>query len=208
MVTDRHGHRRPLVETVRAVLDGGARWIWFRDRDLSRLERRELARRLAAIVNEAGGVLTIGGDHDLAAAIGVGSVHLGGGSGRAAITEARCSLAAAGLIGASAHTLREVEDAAAGGADYVTLSPIFVTASKPGYGPNLGLPALTEATRVGLPVIALGGIDAENAAACHVAGAAGMAVMGRLMRADDPAAATDALLAAWAGRTSVVRRSP
>lgn len=198
VVTDRHGHPRPLVETVRAVLAGGARWIWFRDRDLARPERRALAGRLATLVRDAGGVLSIGADPDLAAEVGAGGVHLGGGSGRAAIVEARRGLGATALVGVSAHASRGVEEAAAGGADYVTLSPVFPTPSKPGYGPALGPDAVAEAARTGLPVIALGGIEAGTAAACREAGAAGIAVMGGLMRAADPAAAARALLTAWA----------
>ncbi len=80
----------------------------------------------------------------------------------------------------------------------MTLSPIFATASKPGYGPALGLGALAAAGRIGLPVIALGGIGVATAAACRREGATGMAVMGGLMRATDPAAHTRDLLRAWA----------
>ncbi len=86
---------------------------------------------------------------------------------------------------------------AAAGADYVTLSPIFLTGSKPGYGPALGPAALARiARRVGLPVLALGGVGPENARACLSAGAAGVAVMGGVMRAADPGAAVRELLAA------------
>ena len=194
-VTDRHGPRS-LAETVAAVLDGGGRWIWFRDKDLPLPKRRELAAQIADSVRAAGGVLTVGGDADLAADLGAG-LHLGGGTDRSAIAIARQRVGAA-LVGISAHTLRDVAEAAEGGADYVTLSPIFATASKPGYGPALGLGAIAEAARIGIPVVALGGIDTVTAAGCRRHGAAGLAVMGGLMRAADPAAETRALLNAWA----------
>ncbi|TXM71045.1 thiamine phosphate synthase [Methylobacterium sp. WL120] len=197
-VTDRHGPR-PLVEAVAAVLHGGGRWVWFRDKDLPPSERRELAARIAERVGQAGGVLTVGGDADLAADLGAG-LHLGGGTDRSAIAAARQRVGAA-LVGISAHTLRDVAEAAEGGADYVTLSPIFATASKPGYGPALGIGAIAKAVRIGIPVIALGGIDIITAAECRRHGAAGMAVMGGLMRAADPAAETRALLSAWATRS-------
>ena len=77
--------------------------------------------------------------------------------------------------------------AAAAGADYVTLSPIYLTDSKPGYGPALGIEALRAAAGHGIPVLALGGITVATAAACVAAGADGVAVMGEVMRADDPA---------------------
>jgi thiamine-phosphate pyrophosphorylase len=85
----------------------------------------------------------------------------------------------------------------ASGADYATLSPVFPTASKPGYGPAIGLDGLAEAAaRAPGPVIALGGILAENAPRCLAAGACGVAVMGEVMRAGDPQAVVEAILAA------------
>ena len=197
-VTDRHGPR-PLIETVAAVLDGGGRWVWFRDKDLHPPERRDLAARIAERVRASGGVLTVGGDADLAADLGAG-LHLGGGTDLSVIAAARQRVGAA-LVGVSAHTLRDVAAAAEGGADYVTLSPVFATASKPGYGPALGLGAIAEAARIGILVVALGGIDTVTAAGCRRYGAAGLAVMGGLMRAADPAAETRALLSAWATRS-------
>jgi thiamine-phosphate pyrophosphorylase len=73
----------------------------------------------------------------------------------------------------------DLQRAAAEGCDYATLSPIFASASKPGYGPPLGVHALGGAP---LPVYALGGVDETNAAACIAGGAAGVAVMGAAMR--------------------------
>ena len=103
------------------------------------------------------------------------------------------------MIGVSAHSLAEARAAAADGADYVTLSPIFATESKPRYGPALGLETLASVSdSVALPVIALAGIGPDNAAACLDAGAAGVAVMGAAMRADDPKQLVSDLLAAIA----------
>ena len=77
----------------------------------------------------------------------------------------------------------------------MTLSPIHQRASKPGYGPPLGTDAITRAARIGVPVLALGGITAENAGAAMAAGAAGVAVMGDVMRAEKPADVVRAMLA-------------
>jgi thiamine-phosphate pyrophosphorylase len=79
----------------------------------------------------------------------------------------------------------------------VTLSPIYATASKPGYGPALGPAAIAASRSAGLPVVALGGIGSGAVAACREAGAAGIAIMGGLMRAGDPAGAARAHLTAW-----------
>ena len=95
--------------------------------------------------------------------------------------------------------MREVKDAADAGADYVTMSPIFPTQSKPGYGPALGLDGLRESAEAAtVPVIALAGVDAGNAGDCLRAGSAGVAVMGEVMRGNDPGATVSALLDALA----------
>ncbi|MCJ2141646.1 thiamine phosphate synthase [Methylobacterium sp. E-066] len=197
-VTDRHGQSRPLADRVQAVLDGSARWVWFRDRDLEPEARRQLGTDVAARTRAAGAFLTVGGDVALARALGADGVHLGGGSGPAAIAAARNAVGPGALIGVSAHAPAEVEAAARAGADYVTLSPIYLTASKPGYGPALGPEGIAAARRTGLPVVALGGITVDRIPACRDAGAAGVAVMGGLMRAADPAVVARAFLAAWA----------
>ena len=95
------------------------------------------------------------------------------------------------MIGRSCHRAAELRDAATEGCTYATLSPIFPSASKPGYGPGLGPAALQDAA---LPVLALGGVTASNAGDCLAAGAAGVAVMGEIMRAEDPAQVVAALL--------------
>ncbi|WP_433208855.1 thiamine phosphate synthase [Dactylosporangium sp. CS-047395] len=95
------------------------------------------------------------------------------------------------------HNLEELF-AAADGPRYVTLSPIFATRSKPGYGPPLGLAALGRMAVVApVPVYALGGVDTPaRARDCLDEGAAGVAVMGAVMRADDPARLVKELLTA------------
>ncbi|MEH3117551.1 MAG: thiamine phosphate synthase [Methylorubrum populi] len=198
VVTDRHGAARPLAETVRAAVAGGARFVWLRDRDLDREARRDLARTLADLLRPVGGTLVVGGAAELAVEAGAQGVHLPGSAGLDGIRAARSRLGA-GLVGVSAHSPAEVAAAAEAGADYVTLSPIFPTASKPGYGPALGLAALRTACASRLPVFALGGIDADNARACREAGAAGVAVMGGVMRAPDPGGESARILAALSG---------
>lgn len=185
IVTDRHGAGRPLPELIGELLDAGARWIWLRDKDLPEGDRRALAFDLAARVARHGGRLTVGADVALAAACGAG-VQLGAGDD---VGAARRSLGAAGLIGVSAHSPAEVRAARDAGADYATLSPVFASPSKPGYGPALGLETLRGAAALRLPVLALGGVTAAAAPSCLAAGAAGVAVMGEVMRGGGRAAA-------------------
>jgi thiamine-phosphate pyrophosphorylase len=195
VITDRHQARRSLEEVVAEILSAGARWIWFRDRDLEIAERRRLALRLSKLVQGAGGCLSIGGDVELAAEIGANAVHV---RDIATVTQARRLLGPIALVGLSAHALADVEDAHAAGADYVTLSPIYQSASKPGYGPPLGLGAIGRAAQTGIPIVALGGITANTANTAMNAGAAGVAVMGSVMASDRPAAVVHEILQATA----------
>ncbi len=182
VITDRHQARHSLETIATALGRGGGRWLLLRDKDLPAKERRDLAARLADIAAAEGFALSVSADIDLAAATAVAGVHL---QAAAQVAAARERLGGA-LIGVSAHSLADVAAAAAAGADYVTLSPIFVTGSKPGYGPALGTEALHAAAVYGIPVLALAGVGASTAGACLGAGASGVAVMGEVMRADDP----------------------
>ena len=182
VVTDRHQAPRPLPDLCEDLFAAGLRWLWLRDRDLPSDERRALARDLARRAVRHGATLAIGADVDLAADVGAG-VQLGMGPDLAAdVAAARLRLGAGALVGVSAHRLADLAAALVAGADYATLSPIFPSASKPGYGPALGLAALREAAAVGLPILALGGVSVETAKTCLATGAAGVVLMGLAMR--------------------------
>ena len=182
-----------LLARIDTLLAEGARWVWFRERDMAPEPRAVLARAVLERTHARGAAFTLGGDAALAAHLGADGVHLPGGTPPAGIEEAR-RLLPDGLVGVSAHSVAEVAAAARYGADYATLSPIFATASKPGYGPALGPEAIAAACVHGLPVLALGGITPATASVCRAAGAAGIAVMGDLMRSPDPAPTLRALL--------------
>jgi thiamine-phosphate pyrophosphorylase len=182
VITDRHQARRSIAVIAQEVGQGGGRWLLLRDKDLEPRERRDLAARLAEIARRYGMHLSVSRDVALAAEYGA-SVHL---QSAAAVGAARRRLGPGALIGVSAHGLGDVAAAAAVGADYVTLSPIFLTSSKPGYGPALGVAAIGRAANLGISVIALGGVTADVVGRCLEAGANGVAVMGEIMRADDP----------------------
>ncbi|MGH7092883.1 MAG: thiamine phosphate synthase [Stellaceae bacterium] len=185
VISDRSQARRPTIEIAAAVFAGGGRWFSLREKDLPPAERRALLAELVALGRVCDATVGIHDDIVAAAAAAAGAVHLHGGADPAA---ARQCLPLA-LIGVSAHGAAEAAVQLAAGADYVTLSPVFLSDSKPGYGPALGLDGLAAAVRrAGGPVVALAGITAANAAACCDAGAAGIAVMGDVMRAVDPEA--------------------
>jgi thiamine-phosphate pyrophosphorylase len=193
VISDRLQARRPLVEIAEAAFRGGCRWFSLREKDLPATERCDLLRALVQIGHNFGATVTAHEDIPSVVMVGADGVHLPGGGDPAA---ARARLPH-GLIGVSAHTPEEAAAQLRAGADYVTLSPIFLSASKPGYGPSFGLDALAAATRLAPgPVIALGGIDSANASRCLAAGACGIAVMGEVMRAADPEETVRRLVAA------------
>jgi thiamine-phosphate diphosphorylase len=180
---------RRLVDTVAAAVDAGAPAVVLREKDLDVEARRRLAREVAAVTAAAGATLLIASDAGLAEDVGAVGVHLAAG-------DPACGGGPGWLVGRSCHDLEEVRAARAEAVDYVTVSPVASTASKPGYGPALGRDGLAElvAAAGDLPVLALGGVTPADVEVWSAAGAHGVAVMGGAMGADDPAAAVRALL--------------
>jgi thiamine-phosphate pyrophosphorylase len=162
-----------------AITDGAmpgaavlARVDWVQVREKS-MPARALTERVRELVGRGPRIL-VNTRVDVALAAGAAGVHLPGSS--IAPWRLRSWVGSAFLIGVSCHSIGEVEAAAGEGADYVFLSPVFPSPSKPGYGPALGLAPLAEACRrVSIPVLALGGVSEANAGLCVGAGAAGFA---------------------------------
>ncbi|HXP04462.1 MAG TPA: thiamine phosphate synthase [Stellaceae bacterium] len=193
IISDRSQARLPLEEVARAAFEGGCRWFSVRERDLPRPEHFLLLRQIGVMGTRYGATVMVHGDTVPQPMTRASGVHLPSGGDPAALRRRMPH----GLIGASAHSSEEAAALIAAGADYVTVSPVFLTESKPGYGPVLGLDGLAAAVAAAKgPVVALAGITPANAAACIKAGAAGVAVMGEVMRAADPEAVVRALVAA------------
>jgi thiamine-phosphate diphosphorylase len=180
---------RTLAETVAAAGESGAVGVVFREKDLAPAERRKLGSEVAAAIGP-NVTLLVASDAPLAAELGAAGVHLAAGDLSPVPTPT--------VIGRSCHDHAELQAAVAEGVDYVTVSPAYPTASKPGYGPALGGEGLRALTALpdAPPVYALGGIDSARVAECLAAGAVGVAVMGAVMAAEDPAATVTELLAA------------
>ena len=190
VLTDRRQCGRPLAEVVCAAVRGGARTVVLRERDLPPAHRAELATSLRAVLAPVAGVLVVAGPGPTGSSPTGDAVHL---SASDALPRPRPA-----LVGRSCHDGAEVRRAAQEGCDWVTVSPVRATASKPGYGPALGTAGLATLTD-GPPAYALGGLTAADARPCLAAGAVGLAVMGGVMRADDPAQVVADLLAHLAG---------
>lgn len=179
-ITDRRQAVLPLPDLAEALFAAGLRWLSLREKDLPADEQAALARELVTRARPWGATVTLHGDPALALAAGAAGVHLPDGSDPAA---ARRLLGDGALIGLSAHGAEGLSAAGRSGADYVTLSPVYPSRSKPGYGPLFGPEGLRRlAASSPVPVVALGGVDPGNAGECLDSGAAGVAVMGESMR--------------------------
>jgi thiamine-phosphate pyrophosphorylase len=193
LVTDRRQARQPLPDVVAAALAAGCRWVSLREKDLPEDEQIALLRVLLPIARRNGATLSIHGDAALAKAAGADGVHLPASGDPAA---SRRLLGTGKLIGVSIHTATEAATVDPAVADYAVAGPAFETASKPGYGPEIGRKGLADLARTSrVPLVAIGGLNATRAAEVLAAGVAGIAVMGSIMRAADPARDMKALLA-------------
>jgi thiamine-phosphate pyrophosphorylase len=193
LVTDRRQARWPLVEIVARAITVGCRWISVREKDLSEGEQITLVRTLLLIASRHGARVSLHGEAALAKVANADGVHL---SARSNPIVARELLGADKLIGVSIHTVTEAEAIDPGVVDYAIAGPAFETASKPGYGPQIGRKGLAEiAAAARVPIIAIGGINVTRVAEVLAVGPAGIAVMGDVMRSADPQQEMKALLA-------------
>ncbi len=172
-ISDRRSLGRPLDAWVRD-LGGWVDAVQLREKDLTDRELLELARRVRDAAAPGTSVL-INGRADVAVASGCAGVHLT--SSGLPIAALRRRFGERLVIGCSTHRPEEVEAACRDGADYAVFGPVFPTPSKAPYGPPPGLAGLRRATAHGLPVLAIGGIDADRMAEVADAGAAGVAAI-------------------------------
>ena len=215
LAADEPQRRARLLERVEQAARAGVDCIQLRERDLSARELEQLAGEVMEAVRRAhkqAGARTrvlINSRCDVAIACGADGVHLRSGQREMGAADARAILVKAGLktplVAVSCHTKEEVERAAAEGADFAVLGPVF------SQGPDAageharpaGLDALRAACRAAagaMPVLALGAVTTENAAECLRAGAAGVAGI-RLFQQGDVAATVAKLRRVRALRT-------
>jgi thiamine-phosphate pyrophosphorylase len=181
---------RPLLATGRPVA------LHLRDRSLSVALLFQLA-QAASRLAPSGGRLFAHGRADLAAIAGSAGLHLR--LTDLAPAELRDSYRPLwnGWIGVSVHSPAEAAHAVDEGTDYLLVGHVFETPTHPGRPPG-GLDLVREVSRMGLPVIAIGGITPDNVIAVRDAGAYGVAVIRALWESRDPGAAAAALLAPFA----------
>ena len=182
--------RRAAIE---AALAGGVDTVQLRDRRAPGGPLLAAARVLRALTYNHEAALLVNDRIDVAIAADADGVHLP--AAAVPTATARRLLGPKAWIGRSTHAAAEAATAAADGADYVVLGPIFATPSKEPFGPPLGISALT-AVATTAPLIAIGGITPEHVAALRTAGAHGVAVIRAILDSSDPAGAARSFRAA------------
>jgi len=212
-VTDRRSLQVPAhQDSLELILEkvelaAAVDWIQLREKDLSGKQTsaltREALRRVSTHSSQvpAPARIIINDRLDVALAERTGGIHLGENS--LPVQDARRLIAASQsartlpsdfLLGVSCHSLEAAESAAAAGADYIFFGPIFATPSKAEYGLPQGLARLAEVcSSVKIPVLAIGGITAENMPTCLSAGASGIAAIRLFQDSANLAASVNAL---------------
>ncbi len=188
VVQDRFSH----VELARMAIEGGADVIQFRQKDGATREMISIASQIKRLCAEKDILFIVNDRIDVAMASEADGVHLG--QDDFPLSLARRLLGKDKIIGGSAGTLEEAMLCFDGGADYVGVGPVFATSSKIDAGPAGGLDLVRAiAERIPLPIIAIGGVDEENAADVLRAGAKGIAVISAVCCKKNPKVSTAAL---------------
>lgn len=174
---------------VRDAIAAGVDFVQVREKDLEAAELAELVKTLVALRGGAATRVLVNSRVDVAVAAGADGVHLPMTALPLAalrpLLKAPPPRARLQIVGVSCHNEQEVDEAAAAGADYLLVAPVFATPSKPGAQP-LGIERLARICAGSpLPVFALGGVERANAAECVAAGARGIAGIRLFQQADD-----------------------
>ena len=197
-------HRRGIhseTSGVRAVLEGGCRWIQLRMKGATDNELLSTGHTVSRLCRSFGAVFIVDDRADLVEVLGADGVHLG--KNDMPVAEARGILGKSKIIGATANTLDDIRSASAAGADYIGLGPFRFTTTKKGLAPLLGLDGYTRlmtaarAEGITLPVVAIGGITVADLPKLRRTGVSGVAVSGLILTADDKESITKKILESW-----------
>lgn len=179
------------LESVRLALAGGCRWIQLRMKDATVDEIRPVALAAQQLCRAAGATFIIDDHVALVKEIGADGVHLG--KNDMPIAEARQLLGKDFIIGGTANTFADVKSHYEAGADYIGCGPFRFTTTKKNLSPVLGLEGYRDIVTqmkqegINLPIVAIGGITADDIPAIMQTGVTGIALSGSVLRAQNPA---------------------
>ena len=183
-----------LAQAVEAALDGGVTCLQLREKEASAGEILALARTLLPLCRARRVPLLINDRVDIALAAGADGVHLG--QEDLPLPEARTLLGPDRILGATAHTVEEALRAQAEGADYLGVGAMFPTGTKTNTIPTSADPLKAICAAVSIPVVAIGGVTAQNLPTLAGTGIAGAAVVSAIFSQSDLTAAARTLRAA------------
>jgi thiamine-phosphate pyrophosphorylase len=194
LVTDRSLARgRPLVDIVMAAVRGGVTMVQLREKDRPTREFLAEARALKALLAPLGVPLVVNDRVDIALAVEADGVHVG--QSDMPVAEVRRLVGPRMIVGLSANTPSHIAAQDTEAADYLGIGPIFAQTTKADAARPLGIEGFSRLRALARkPVIAIGGVKAEHAAALYAAGADGLAVVSAIVTALDPEAAARAFM--------------
>ena len=186
--TDRYSY----LDSISMALQGGCKWIQLRMKDATPDEIRPIAIEAKAMCKTAGATFIIDDHVELVKEVNADGVHLG--KNDMPISEARALLGPDFIIGGTANTFEDVVHHYQSGANYIGCGPFRFTTTKQGLSPILGLEGYTAIVNkmkdngINLPIVAIGGITADDIPAIMKTGVTGIALSGTMLRAEDPVA--------------------
>nr|MDF9460339.1 thiamine phosphate synthase [Bacillus pumilus] len=188
--------RRPL-DVVKEAIQGGITMFQFREKGDGALqgeEKKQLARQLQVLCQEANVPFIVNDDVQLAMDLDADGVHVGQEDTNAEDVRQKIGNK---ILGVSTHNLDEVKQAMKDGADYVGMGPVYPTETKKDTRSVQGVSLITEVRRHGLhiPIVGIGGITYDNAAPVIQAGADGISIISAISQSTDPKKATEELKA-------------
>lgn len=185
------------VEGLEAALRGGCRWVQLRMKTADDEEFLRVGRMVGDLCRSYGATFILDDRVHLVDALGADGVHLG--KKDMPVREARCIVGSERIIGATANTEADVENALAQHADYLGIGPFRFTTTKKNLAPILGLEGYRRimAMNIPVPVVAIGGIELADLAELKQTGVTGVAVSGLIMRAENPEEITKKIIEIW-----------
>ena len=180
------------AEGARMALEGGCRWIQLRMKDASDDEVRKAAAEIQPMCKAHDAIFLLDDRVELAKELKADGVHLG--KNDMPVDEARRVLGEEFIIGGTANTFEDIERLARQGADYIGCGPFRFTTTKKNLAPVIGIEGYRDiiekmkAAGIDLPVVAIGGITADDIDDILATGVRGIAVSGTVLRAENPVA--------------------
>lgn len=187
------------LDSIAMALEGGCRWVQLRMKDATEEEILPVALEAQKLCKAQNATFIIDDHVELVKRIGADGVHLG--KMDMPVAEARQILGDSFIIGGTSNTFEDIAMHAAAGADYIGCGPFRFTTTKKNLSPVLGLEgyqtlvAKMKAQGLSLPIVAIGGINAEDIPAIMRTGVSGIALSGTVLRAENPVSEMRKLMA-------------